>query len=78
VISINLKLYSILREILPPEANGRAVLEVEDGLSIEDLLIQLEIRRAVIVSINGVHEPNKKYKLKDGDDVILFSSVSGG
>jgi sulfur carrier protein ThiS len=77
-MKIYLKLYSILREKLPPEAKGVAVLEVDDSLSIANLLKQLEIRPTVVVSVNGKHEPNKKKILEDDDKVILFSSVSGG
>ena len=30
-IKINLKLYSILRDLLPPDLKGRVILELDDG-----------------------------------------------
>lgn len=77
-MKINLKLYSILREKLPSENKGRTVLEIEDGASLADLLDQLTIKPNVVISVNGKHETKKTRHLKNGDEVIIFSSVSGG
>lgn len=77
-LEIHLQLYSILREKLPPESKGKAVLEFDQGAVLADLLDELKISRRVVISINGLHESDMSRKLQDGDQVKVFSSISGG
>jgi len=77
-LEIHLQLYSILREKLPIDAKGRAVLQVDEGAALADLLNELGIKLKVVISVNGVQESDKSRQLRDGDDVKIFSSVSGG
>ena len=77
-LKIHLQLYSILREKLPPEANGQAVLQLNDGASLKDLLDELDITRKVVISVNDDHESDISRRLQDGDQVKIFSSISGG
>ena len=78
MLDINLQLYSILREKLPPGSQGRAVMQMEQGVTLADLLDELEISRRVVISVNGDHETNRSRELQDGDEIKLFSSISGG
>jgi thiamine biosynthesis protein ThiS len=77
-MEIHLQLYSILREKLPTDAKGRAVLQLKEGATLADLLSELGIERRVVVSINGVQETDTSRQLEDGDQVKIFSSISGG
>jgi sulfur carrier protein ThiS len=77
-LDIKLQLYSILREKLPPEAKGRAVLQMEEDATLADLLAVLGISRRVVISVNGDHESDRSRRLQDGDEIKLFSSISGG
>jgi thiamine biosynthesis protein ThiS len=77
-LDIKLQLYSILREKLPPEAKGRAVLQMEEDATLADLLGELDISRRVVISVNGDHESDRSRRLQDGDEVKIFSSISGG
>jgi thiamine biosynthesis protein ThiS len=77
-LEVHLQLYSILREKLPPEAKGRAELQFEEGATLADLLDELGITRRVVISVNGTHESVMLRQLQDGDEVKIFSSVSGG
>ena len=77
-MKIHLQLYSILREKLPADAKGRAVLQLDDGTTLSDLLKDLGIERRAVISVNDVQESDKSYPLQDGDEVKIFSSVSGG
>jgi sulfur carrier protein ThiS len=77
-LEIHLQLYSILREKLPSDAKGRAVLQLGEGATLADLLDELGIKLKVVISVNGVQESDKSRQLRDGDDVKIFSSVSGG
>jgi len=77
-LEVHLQLYSILREKLPPEAKGRAVMQMNEDASLTDLLEELGITRRVVISVNGVHEADRSRRLQDGDEVKIFSSISGG
>lgn len=78
MLEIHLQLYSILREKLPPESRGRAVLQLNEGAVLADLLSELDIARRVVISVNDAHEPDVSRRLQDGDKVKIFSSISGG
>lgn len=77
-MEIHVQLYSILREKLPPEARGRAVLQLNADAALADLLDKLDIARRVVMSVNDEHETDISRRLKDGDNVKIFSSISGG
>jgi thiamine biosynthesis protein ThiS len=77
-MEINIQLYSILRDKLPTDAKGRAVLHLEEGTTLADLLAELGIERRVVIGVNGAHVADTSHELKDGDKVKIFSSVSGG
>jgi len=77
-LEIHLQLYSILRDKLPAEAKGRTILKLDEGATLTDLLKQLGIKRRVVISVNDVQESDRSVQLTDGDEVKIFSSVSGG
>ena len=57
---------------------GQSEIEVADSTTLQDILDDLEIHRRVVISVNDVHETNKSRRLQDGDNVKIFSSISGG
>ena len=77
-MEVNLQLYSILREKLPPEAKGRAVIKMDNDATLADLLKELDITHRVVISVNDAHEVEMSRQLQDGDAVKIFSSISGG
>jgi sulfur carrier protein ThiS len=78
MLEIHLQLYSILREKLPGDAKGRTVMQLDEGATLADLLNELDIKLKVVISVNGDHEPDKSRQLRDGDQVMIFSAISGG
>lgn len=78
MLEIYLQLYSVLREKLPPDSKGKAVLHLNDGAVLADLLEELDITSRVVISVNEAHEPDLSRRLQNGDKVRIFSSVSGG
>ncbi len=78
ILEIHLQLFSILRDILPPELKGRTVIQLNEGSSLKDLLTELDINRRVAISVNNLQERNRSYKLEDGDEVKIFTSIGGG
>jgi sulfur carrier protein ThiS len=77
-LEIHLHLYSILREKLPPDKAGRTVLTLEEGTTLSDILEKFSIKPRVVISVNGTHEPDKSRRLEEGDEVKIFSAISGG
>ena len=77
-MEVSLQLYSILREKLPPEAKGRAVIRMDIDATLADLLKELDITHRVVISVNDAHEAERSRQLQDGDEVKIFSSISGG
>lgn len=75
---IKIALYSTFREKLPPEARGRATLELPEGGTLADLLARLEIRTHVQCAVNGQLEGDRSRQLVDGDEVSVFRSAGGG
>lgn len=53
-------------------------MHLNEGAMLQDLLHELEITRKVVISVNDIQETDHSRQLKDGDEVKLFSSVSGG
>ncbi|MFC2063534.1 MoaD/ThiS family protein [Chloroflexota bacterium] len=78
MLEIHVHLYSILREKLPPETKGQVLLLMDKGTMVSDLLKELDITGKVVISVNGVHEADPSRLLCDGDQVKIFSSISGG
>ena len=75
---IDVKLFGILRERLPAIQKGRAKIELEDGVSVADLITHLEISRRVEVAINEEIETDEAHILVDGDQVHIFATIGGG
>lgn len=78
ILEIHLQLFSILRDILPPELKGRTVVQLKAGSTLKDLLSELDINRRVAISVNDKHERDRSRVLEDGDQVKIFTSVGGG
>ena len=53
-------------------------MHLKDGASLNILLDELEITQKVTISVNDVQETDHSRQLKDGDKVMIFSSVGGG
>jgi molybdopterin synthase sulfur carrier subunit len=77
-MKVELFLYASLKNYLP-EGDGKKVLEVEEGTTVEGLLNKLRIPPGFpkIIFLNGVHARGNEV-LKDGDRVGAFPPVAGG
>jgi thiamine biosynthesis protein ThiS len=53
-------------------------LTLEEGATLADLLDELGIERKVVISVNGAHASDKLRQLHDGDEIKIFTAVSGG
>ena len=77
-MQIDVKLLGILRDKLPAVQKGKAKIELQDGVSVADLLTHLEISRRVEVAINEEIEIDETHILVDGDHVQIFTAIGGG
>jgi len=77
-VKINIELMGSLVDYLPDSERGQSVLILKDESTIADLLSHLKIKRRVIVAVNGDEEKGLKYVLSEGDEVLVFTVISGG
>jgi len=77
-VKINIELMGSLEDYLPGSQRGQSVLNLKDESTIADLLSHLKIKRRVIVAVNGDEEKGLKYVLSEGDEVLVFTVISGG
>ena len=77
-MKINIELMGSLVDYLPDSERGQSVLILKDESTIADLLSHLKINRRVIVAVNGDEEKGLKYVLSEGDEVLVFTVISGG
>ena len=75
---INIELMGSLVDYLPPSEKGQSVLNIKNESTIADLLNHLKIKRRVSVAVNGDEEKGLEHVLSDGDDVLIFTVISGG
>ena len=78
MIKLNVQLFGILADHLPREEKGKAILELDDSSTFHDLTKKLGIQRRVTFAVNGEHDLDDTHVLNDGDEVLVFSTVSGG
>ena len=75
---ITVRLYSTLRDKLPPEKRGVATVNLPPASTLKDLLTMLGIDIKVICSINGQVEQDLSTPLQEGDEVRIFRPSAGG
>ena len=73
---VRLKLMGVLKAKTP--TGGQ--LEVDDGASIEDVLLALDVavESVQIFTVNGSLERDRSYVLSDGDDLSVLPPAGGG
>ena len=75
---VSVTLYGLLRQKLPPEAKGKAELELPEGCTVAQVIAQLDLPGQVVVSLNGQLTHDRTFLLKEGDQVLCFNPVGGG
>ena len=67
-----------LVDFLPDSDKGKATMKLNNDSTIADMLDKLQIKRKVVVAVNGDEEKGLDYVLSDGDEVLVFTVISGG
>jgi molybdopterin converting factor small subunit len=91
-VQIQVHLFSILRDCLPPDAErGKVTIVMPDGATVGDLIVHLGIDQYLgfsaadvghgagwQVMVSGRHESDVDRILHDGEQVMIFPPISGG
>ena len=77
-MKINLELMGPLVDFLPDADKGKATLTLNNDSTIANLLDILQIKRKVVVAVNGDEEKGLDHVLSEDDEVLVFTVVSGG
>ena len=77
-MKINLELMGPLVDFLPDSEKCKATLTLNNDSTIADLLDKLQIKRKVVVAVNGDEEKGLDHVLSEDDEVLVFTVVSGG
>ena len=77
-MKIRIQLFGILAEHLPKSSKGKGEVDLDHGSNIKDLLDLVGIKRNVAFAVNGDHDLDKDHPLHTGDEVLVFTAVSGG
>ena len=67
-----------LVDFLPDSDKGKATMTLNNDSTIADMLGKLQIKRKVVVAVNGDEEKGLDHVLGDGDEVLVFTVISGG
>ena len=75
---IHVELMGPLVDYLPESQLGQTIQSLSDGATVADLLNELNIKRKVVVAVNDDEEKELEHVLVDGDEVLVFTVISGG
>lgn len=78
MLRVNVILHSILREKLPPEARGRAALDLEEGACLKDVILRLDLPAELVCAVNEKVERDLDHPLQDGDLIRFLRPGAGG
>lgn len=91
-MEVKVKLFSILKECLPPDAKrGEVNITLSDEATLVDLITHLGIdtwlgydaldvpgKAGWQVVVSGKYESDMTRKLQDGETVLIFPPIAGG
>ena len=65
-------------DFLPDSDKGKAIMKLNNDSTVAEMLDKLQIKRKVVVAVNGDEEKGLEHVLSDGDEVLVFTVISGG
>lgn len=92
MMKVQVQLFSILRDLLPPDAQrGRTTLTLAEGATLADLITRLGIDQKLGIAaeeittkagwqvmVSDKFEASMERVLRDGDEVKILPPISGG
>ena len=77
-MQIHVELMGPLVDFLPKSQRGQTTLTLSGEATVADLLKELKINIKVVVAVNDDEEKELEHVLVDGDEVLVFTLISGG
>lgn len=79
MITVNVRLYTILRHRADGEIRSRLTLELPAGATVEDVLQTLDVSDdlPIVMTVNA-HNADATTALQAGDTVELIPAIAGG
>lgn len=77
-MKIRVILHSYLRERLPPESKGRAVIDLPSGSRVADLFDLLGLPPQAAWSLNNSIQRDLNLELHENDELRVFRQGAGG
>jgi sulfur carrier protein ThiS len=78
MIHIQVILYSVLRDLFPPELHGRTEMDLPDDSTVATVVDHLGLKAPVACSVNGTIQRELHHPLQDGDLLRFFRPGAGG
>ncbi len=78
MIKVKIILHSYLRELLPEEAHGQMVMEINEGACVRHIMEKLQIPEQAVCAVNDQIEPDRERVLTDGDTLRFLRPGAGG
>lgn len=77
-MKIHVHLHGALRDKLPPDSKGRAILHFEEGEMASAVVSKLSLRGHIQIALNQELIENDDIILHDGDALEIFRPAAGG
>jgi len=77
-MNIHVHLHGALRDKLPPDAKGRAILHFDEGATANAVITKLSLRGHIEIALNQDLIENDDTILHDGDTLEIFRPAAGG
>ena len=78
LIRVKVTLHSYLKEFLPVELDGEKEFELQDGVTITDLVQMMGLPDSAAAAVNECIERDRGKVLQDGDHVRFLRPGAGG
>ncbi len=77
-MKVQLKLIATYRDFLPPQNNGKAVIEVPEGATADSVLADLGVPVDESVVLVDGRSPSPGETLQEGNVIFAFPAMAGG
>jgi len=75
---VTVVLHSFLRDLLPPEAKGTTVLELQAGARVSDVVARLGVPDHALFALNDRLQRDRTLALEEGDTLRFLRAGAGG
>ena len=77
-MKVHLKLFATYRDFLPPENNGKADIDVQEGTTAVSIIADLGVPLDESVVLVDGRSPNPGETVQEGNVIAAFPATAGG